>query len=344
MHETTADPHRRPAGPLPVPPLPPRLLMDLAEGVCNLRCPKCYVFGMSDAKTIKSLRGDMSLETARRILDEVMAVKPIIQPTLWSESLMARNFREHITAMKAHGAAVAINTNGLLLDEDVARFFVDVKLDALSISIDAITVETLMKVRATKELNKIEEAVRIMLRVRGDKPHPRVCVTFAVEKENAHERDAFVEKWLPVADAVRVTGVYTLEGGIKVPPALPARVPCMSLYETMPIHHDGEVSICCLDVFRQERMGNVLKDGVKGVWLGEKFQQVRHYHETGQYDKVPFCKNCDVWASYLYTEEVKDNVLIRRSPLTTYYNRIDRAHTELERVAGSYAEITSTRG
>lgn len=308
--------------PLPVPELPPKILMDLQEGYCNLKCPKCLVHGSDDTAAIKAIRGYMSLEDARKILDEVMVAKSLIQPTLWSEPLLARDFRQHISDMKERGIAVALNTNGLLLTEDIAQFLVDIKLDSVFFSIDATTPETLKKVRGVDKLEQIQEAVFTMLRVRGGATYPRIGVSFAFEKENQHEHDEFVSYWVKYVDVVRVNQVY--EGGRWQNIPLPEkRVPCQAIYHTMAIHHDGDVSVCCLDGFKETTLGNVFKDSVKDVWLGEEFQKVRHYHETDQYDRVPFCKNCNVWANYLYEEEITDDHLIRRSPGMTYYNRLD---------------------
>jgi hypothetical protein len=92
----------------------------------------------------------------------------------------------------------------------------------------------------------------------------------------------------------------------------------------LPVHHDGTVTVCCLDGFKQTNMGNVFKEGVAAVWHGEAFAKVRYYHETGQWEKVPFCKNCNGWAQYEFEEEVRDGLLIRRSPQYTYYNKIAR--------------------
>jgi radical SAM protein with 4Fe4S-binding SPASM domain len=279
--------------PLPVPDLPSKILMDLQEGYCNLKCPKCLVHGSDDIEAIKAIRGYMSLEDA------------------------------HITDMKERGIAVALNTNGLLLTEEIAQFFVDIKLDSLFISIDATSQETLKKVRGVDKLEQIQEAVFRMLRVRGDATYPRIGVSFAFEKENQHEHDEFVSYWVKYVDVVRVNQVY--EGGRWQRIPMPEnRVPCKAIYHTMAIHHDGDVSVCCLDGFKETNLGNVVKEGVKSVWLGEEFQKVRHYHETGQYDRIPFCKNCNVWANYTYEEEIQANLLIRRSPGMTYYNSIER--------------------
>jgi radical SAM protein with 4Fe4S-binding SPASM domain len=330
--------HEEISSPLPVPDLPPRMLMDLQEGYCNLKCPKCIVHGSDDNEAIKAIRGYMSLDDARQILDEVAEAKPLIQPNLWSEPLLARDFRQHIAAMKERGIAIALNTNGLLLTEELAQFFVDIKLDSVFVSIDATTKETLQKVRGVDKLEKIQQAAFTMLRVRGNAAYPRIGVSFVVEKENQHEKDEFISYWVRYVDVVRVNELY--DGGrwqnnIPLPEK---RVPCQSLYHTMAVHHNGNVSVCCLDGFGETNLGNVFKDGVKGVWQGEKFQQVRHYHETDQYDKVPFCKNCNVWENYAYEEEIADGILIRRSPGLTYYNRIDRLSGWKGNLRGGHSE------
>jgi MoaA/NifB/PqqE/SkfB family radical SAM enzyme len=309
---------------LPVPDLPPRILMDIQGGYCNLKCPKCFVHGPDDDERLKSVRGRMSLEDARKVLDEVMHVKPLFQPNLWTEPLMAKHFREHIGQMKERGIPVVLNTNGLLLTDDMAQFFVDIRLDAVFVSIDATTAETLMASRGTDKLAKIEEAVHRMLRVRGRSPLPRVGVSFTAEECNRHEVEAFVAHWIRHVDVVRVGEIYQEHLGTISGQPLGERVPCASLYNTLPIQFNGNAVICCLDGWGATNMGNVLADGVKAVWHGRAFQEARYFHETGQYDKVPFCRDCDVWASYKYEEVVRDGLLIRRSPLMTYYNRLDR--------------------
>lgn len=104
----------------------------------------------------------------------------------------------------------------------------------------------------------------------------------------------------------------------------PKRIPCPAMYNTMPVHNDGTVTICCLDGFKVTNVGNVFKDGVRAVWQGEEFAKIRYYHETGHWDKVPFCKSCNGWAQYEFEEEVRDGLLIRKSPQYTYYNKIAR--------------------
>lgn len=309
---------------LPVPEFPQRLLLGLQDGFCNLKCPKCWVYGQSDDKTIAGLRGRLSLEQSQIILDEIMGADILIHPHIWSEPLMTKNLHQHFRAIKDRGLSVSMNTNALLLTREISQFLVDIKFDAVLISIDAVSPEVLMKTRSTDKLQQIHDAVFALLELRGDKQYPRVGISFTVEEANMHERDAFVAFWTQHADVVRVSELITPGGIHKVSHIPSERTPCKSLYQTLTVSHDGTARMCCLDSHGKTNLGNVLKDGVKKVWHGEAFQRVRHYHETRQYDKVPFCQNCQDWAHYTYHEEITDGLLIRRSPTTTYYNRITR--------------------
>ena len=171
-----------------------------------------------------------------------------------------------------------------------------------------MTKQTLKKVRGVSKLEKIEAAVFRLMKARGDREYPRVGVSFTLQDDNRHERDAFIARWSGVVDVVRIGLVF--EGGTYADMETPAeRLPCPAIYKTMPIHNDGTARLCCLDGLRATDMGNVFKDGVKTVWQGEEFAKARYFHETGQWDKVPFCKNCNGWAQYEYKEEIRDGLL-----------------------------------
>jgi radical SAM protein with 4Fe4S-binding SPASM domain len=323
--------------PPPVPELPPRVIIDLRTD-CNLKCPMCIVHGDPGNPQLRGfLRRDMPLDKARHMLDELMAARPLVMPSLWSEPTLSRDFRAYVKEIKSRGMTLAMNTNGLTLREPLARFMVEHEVDAVSFSIDAVTKETLEKVRGIDKLDKLHEAVALMLRVRGGHPRPRIGVSFTVQPANRHERAAFVAHWAPRVDFVRVGELFENGRFPNVKVEGPRR-PCPALYSTMAIHANGNVSLCCLDGFGETNVGNVFEEGVKAVWNGEKLNQVRRWHETGAFDKVPFCESCERWASYGFEETLEDNLLIRRSPEYTYYNRIDRLENWSGQLLGTHKD------
>jgi MoaA/NifB/PqqE/SkfB family radical SAM enzyme len=325
--------------PKPVSDLPERVLLDLATK-CNLRCPMCPVWGSDDNAAIESVKGVMDLEASRRLLDEIMQARPLVQPNMYGEPLLAPDLRARLADMKKRGLTIAMNTNGLTLTDDLAKFMVEIEVDSVSFSLDAVTRETLLKIRGVDKLEKIEAAVFRLLAARGDRAFPRVSVSLTLQDANRQEEEAFVDRWAGLVDCVRV-GLIFENGTFPDMRAPEPRLPCPALYHTLPVHNDGTVTICCLDGFKSTNVGNVFTDGVKAVWQGEEFAKVRYYHETAQWDKVPFCKGCNGWAQYEFNDEVRDGLLIRRSPQFTYYNRINRLGNWQGRLLGGHPDPSS---
>lgn len=307
--------------PAPVPEMPPRVIIDFATK-CNLRCSMCPVWG-EDEESIDSVKGLMALENARKLIDEISVAKPLVHPCLYGEPLLAPHLKDHIVQVKSNGMPIALNSNGLSLTDELAQFFVEQKIDSIMFSIDAVTPEVLKKVRGIRRIQRIESAVFKMLAARGDNDLPRIGVSFTIQEENEHELDQFIERWVGVVDVVR-TGLVFKDGQFVglMPPK--ERVPCPVIYKTLPVHNDGTVTVCCLDGFRSTNMGNVFETSVYDVWHGEEFSKFRYYSETKQWDKMPLCGNCNGWAQYEYEDEVRDGLLIRRSPEFTYYNKVAR--------------------
>lgn len=304
--------------------LPIRYNIGLQDGHCNLKCPMCYVHGHNKEQRI--VVGQMPIDKACKLFDEISIVNPTINPTLWAETFLVKEFETYVQSMKSRGFKIVINTNGLLLTDKLAEFLVHSDIDGTFISIDAVSEDVFFKVRGIRELDHIKAAVFRLLDARGDKRHPRIGVSFVINSHNREEVDEFIEYWLQYVDVVRVNDEYTQNcpDSSKISEK---RIPCSMLYETMAIMHNGDVPICCLDSACNYLMGNVFVSGVKGVWNGDRFKQVRKYHEMGMYDKLDICKNCNVWSIAITEEIITDELMIRKSPLSTFYNRLDRMFT-----------------
>ncbi|MEI6985748.1 MAG: radical SAM protein [Rhodospirillaceae bacterium] len=320
-----------------VPDLPERYLLDL-ETVCNLKCPMCLFHGdPEEKKKHEHIIGKMTSENLIPLLDEMKLSQPVVAPSWWGEPLLIKNLKEQIREMKQRDIVISFNTNGLTLTEDIARFLVEMQIDSIFFSFDAVTPETLKKVRGVDKLDKIANNCEMMLRVRDEAKStmPRIGASYTIQRDNEHEVEEFIKIWTKKVDVVRVGYVFEDGGiwGIKLPEE---RIPCSMLYHSLPIHFNGDASICCFDSYGYQIVGNVFKDGIKAVWHGEALSQIRHYHETGQWDMVPFCQNCNAWAGQIWEEEMTDELLIRRSVQMTYYNRLDRMTSWHEGIKGGH--------
>ncbi len=130
--------------PLPVSELPERLVVDFATK-CNLRCAMCPVWGSEDEDAINSVKGVMKANSVRQMLDELQPAKPLVQPSIYGEPTLIPNLRERLAEMKARDMTIAMNTNGLTLDDSLAAYFVEVGVNSVFFSINSVTRETLEK-------------------------------------------------------------------------------------------------------------------------------------------------------------------------------------------------------
>lgn len=325
---------------------PPRLLLDL-NGACNLNCTMCMVHGKdveeADARFggIKARFRNMQQGMLEKMLVEINdsgKPKPMIWTALNGEPLFNRDYRDNVTMMKEYGFNVASHTNGILLDTKMAQFMVDLPLDAVSISLDAFEEETYIKIRENKHFKRIHKNIFNLLKIRGEQPYPRIEVSMNILEENWQEEKQFVDYWSEFVDVIRVNSVFSPEDNTLFPrKEMPSeRKPCQSLYDSMPIFYNGNTGLCCRDPFCEDNMGNVETTSVEAVWTGGKFKKYRELHESGEWDKIPACKDCDGWSAYDYEETVTGKHLIRRSPIYTYYNVLSRLQNWKNNMRGTH--------
>lgn len=309
---------------LPLSPAPQQIYVGCLDGYCNLKCSMCFFHSPDNQRDVSKYKGRMRPADYTKILDEVEGEGSVIYPYRYAEPLLIKDLFERIAAAKRRNLSFIIDTNGLLLTKRHADFFVESGVDSITFSVDALTKETLRKVRGIGELEKIKRAVFMMLEARGEALAPRIGVSFTLMQANRHELSAFVDYWIQHVDVVRVNRVIK-ENNVIEGVDLPAtRVPCYCLFSRMVVDFKGDATICTTDAFSTVNVGNVFRDGVRIVWNGEALNRIRDCHKAGEFDRIPLCKDCDGWADYAYTERVERDVLIRATTSVVFYNRLDR--------------------
>lgn len=299
---------------------PKQVMIGVHEGYCNMRCPQCPV--NSPLRGLTPPKGTMAYEDFVKILDECAPYKPRIIPHSEYEPLLIPDYARYFRAIKERGMAITLNTNGMLITEKVAQELTDIGVDSITVSVDAFTPETLMKVRGTDKLDKLRQAVHNLLNARGKAMIPRVSVSFTRQEANEHEEKDFLDYWLKHVDFVR-SGVFFENRKLREKFSL-ARRPCRYPFDQMTINFRGEMRICQADYMSEAPVGDVLKDGVKAVWLGETMREFRRMHLEERYQDHKLCASCDYWTFFATEDTETEDLLIRKSPFATIYNRKDR--------------------
>ncbi|MCF8057923.1 MAG: SPASM domain-containing protein [Bacteriovoracaceae bacterium] len=302
---------------------PKKVLLGLQEGDCNLSCPKCYTHGenaptLSDRKT-----GVMNFEKFIALCEELAPYSPRVTPQTWDEPLLTPNILKYLKILKDFNLTVTMDTNGILLNEKMAKQLVELEIDSIFVSIDAIEPETFEKVRGKDVLHLVEKNVLNLLKERGDKLLPRIGVSFVVEDNNRSEEELFVQKWKSLVDVIRVNKEFSpqrqVEGEVS-----PIRTPCWSLYDSIMVNYDGSVSLCCVDTHSEVEIGNAFDDGVLNLWNNGKVGEIRKLHEEGRFSEVGICANCNLWSNESPEIKKEEGFVIAKTYTHYFVNNEER--------------------
>lgn len=106
----------------------------------------------------------------------------------WGEPTMHPNFVEMLEIIDRHSARKYFCTNGMRLDklkEDLFKYHVDV----FGVSVDGATPETNNRIRKGSDLNKIEENLTEIVKIKKERglKYPWINFVFCAMKSNLHE-------------------------------------------------------------------------------------------------------------------------------------------------------------
>ncbi len=103
--------------------------------LCNLRCPHCYL------SAGKKAEGELSTEECLGLVGEMRALGTEMVILTGGEPLLRKDIYDLASASAENGMWVVMGTNGVLLDDRVARRMVDCGVKGVGISIDSVDPE-----------------------------------------------------------------------------------------------------------------------------------------------------------------------------------------------------------
>lgn len=152
---------------------------------CNLDCQMCV------RRAWREPFGHMPLATFEGLLGQIRQLPntPILHLSGYGEPMIHPHFLEIVGQAKALGAQVEVTTNGTLLNARMAEALVELGLDRLVVSIDAVSPEQYEDIRVHASFQQVIKNLRhlrrLKLRHKGRHGHPRVGLAFVAMKRNA---------------------------------------------------------------------------------------------------------------------------------------------------------------
>lgn len=263
---------------------------------CNLNCIMCN----NDKLTRK--RGFMSTLLYRKIIDEVAQENPYARIWLdfYGEPLLAKYKLYYMIdyAKKKGCKSINMNTNAMLLDEEMAEMLLDSGIDFVSVDCFGYSKEVLEKISGGADRDTVYRNAEYFLKRKQErKAKTNIEIKVIEMEENKDEVQKILDYW-------RAKSAWTTKrrliswGGtrddLKTKKNI-ERVACGNGIGVIAITWDGNVTNCNMDADASHVFGNVAEESIKDIWL-RRNRELISKHIEHRWDELPeICKNCTDW-------------------------------------------------
>jgi MoaA/NifB/PqqE/SkfB family radical SAM enzyme len=288
-------------------PFPLQLDFSLNDS-CNMRCPMCT---WSDDNKQATRRLFSIAHYTQILADAVPRGLKAVGLNGVNEPLMRRDLPDFVRIARDFGVLdIMLHTNGMLLNNVMARGLIDAGLTRLFVSLDAVTQTTYDTIRVGGDLKIVTRNIDNFLAVRSGRTLPVLAVCFVRMSLNAHEEEAFVEQWRDRADFLSMQSYmnpWSADRPEKDALASVDRAPakpfvCAQPFQRMRVTVDGIVRPCCAFYGDQIEVGRI-DQPMQQIWDGH-MSTMRYLHSSGRVwdESIPAGSVCRQCMRNSYTE------------------------------------------
>lgn len=265
---------------------------------CNLNCITCA----NDKLTRK--RGSMNILLYKKIIDEIAAENPYTRVWLdfYGEPLLVRHKLYYmINYAQSKGIKnIELNTNGTLLDKEMAEMLLDSGISFISIDCDGFSKEVYEKIRVNGNRDVTYANIEYILKRKRELglKTPIIEIKVMEMEENRDEIDQIISYWRSGGGWTTKRRLISWAGKMEkiIPQTQHERIACGNAVGILPITWDGKAVSCVMDVDAQHIYGDVSKESIKEIWARRNEDMVIKHMEH-RFDELPdMCKNCMDWA------------------------------------------------
>ena len=267
---------------------------------CQLDCFFC------SRQTSTRPLGDMSLTTARSIVDEARQYDECgLRLTGWGEPLLHPQTGEIVTMIKKAGLPLKIYTNGLALTPELMDIFIETGVDDLQFSMQGLTPAQyeFNRRRSSYERLRLNMEMAFERRGQGRKPFLSVLTSVLADEAKNADSEAFMEDMLTITDkvAVDLTNLNFVAEVDRVKPYLGNqsrglnRGRCVDVFLALEVKYDGLIQFCGQDAngLPEHSLGLVEEVNLHDAWHSLKMnaQRQRVGRDMG-HTSMSVCRNC----------------------------------------------------
>ncbi len=266
-------------------------------GHCTFRCSYC------PQSTVNVPKEFIDMDIIKRLLNDAKDVPTYFQFGTRGENILHPDFFNIIAGIKENNRLhyITLNTNGLILSEDLALKVLRSGVDQLIFSLQTINPDLYTKLTNyqdfSKILNNVIQAIKLRDRNNID---VMIGVQFLNTAENKPYYDEFERFW---NDYNVFTYSQTLHNwGDKfdfIEKVSIERYPCLYLWLYPNISHKGNVCSCFADFFDENKFGNLSQQSLSDIWTGSELRKDmidKHLHS--RWNELKLCKSCNGWIEF----------------------------------------------
>ena len=289
---------------------PKAVAIDIVS-VCNLKCPLCSVPPYITKKDNNFIPVDRYKEIVRRIehfvsdLSLVYAGEPFLHPEL-----------DQLIELVSNEYYVTTITNATLLNDKNIKYVID-NIDKLQISFDGFTKESFEKYRIGADYDKVKGNILDLIdkRTKSVSGLPSITITYLIHAYNNREVNDCRKFWKKkgvdnfMAKDINLNVHRRLDGkGLndlahwlpnhKSTTLYDVKKDCVSIrrkakpctsYLTPIVRMDGELLLCCHDIFNTVKVGNILDKCFVDLWNDAEYINIR---KLAKQRKLKICQQC----------------------------------------------------
>lgn len=259
---------------------------------CNLSCPMCIRTIFSQKGKLAEV-GFMQFDFYKRLIDEAADMRVYsVKLNFLGEPLLHKDLSQQIKYAKKRGILeVMLNTNAVLLDEEMSRELLDAGLDSIFFSFDSPYREKYNEIRIGADFDLVVENIKRFIAIKASYPHVQTRVSMVAMDVDEKEVEDYKKMWL---DLVEMVGI-----GEHIPHHNTEELPyvegfrCAQLFQRMFVLWTGRTVACCNQ--RQKlATGDANKNSLREIWRGDEYTHLRDLMQSSRYYEIGLCRSCSI--------------------------------------------------
>lgn len=274
---------------------------------CNLRCIHCHQSSRNTHFTNKL--GLMDFELFKTVLDDVKGKVSRITLNQQGEPLLHPRLLEMVEYAKSSGFSVSLLTNATRLNSHTTEKLLDIGLDRIVFSFDAVEEKLYEEIRIKSNFKKtLWNVLNFIKRNYETGRKTFICasmVLFSKTENHVKEYNEYFDA-LPV-DTVFNSKILSMSGASQVSNEINMqklhdqfknkKPVCKLPWETIVVNWDGSVSACPLDYNGSHKVGNVNDTSLIEIWNSDLMKKFRECHLNNDFSWIEesgaLCESCN---------------------------------------------------